>query len=183
MSLLEQQNVLARLFTDPAFRESFFSEPASVGQACGLDASEIDGLLALDRSEFEQFASSLMWKRFREVEKMLTLTRQVLADDFRKLFFDFASGFTPTSDKKHYEDAVAFCRYVEIGRGPAPHKDAARFDRTRLRFFAEGRSIAMCRLSRVPPFNIDDRPYSRWAPDLRVAVWLRIGDRRFHFTL
>lgn len=169
MSLLEQQHVLARLYTDPAFRKEFYAKPREIGQELGLSESEIEELSEAAREEVRRFSDSLGWKRLREVEKLIPSTRDLMGEDFERTFFDFARSFNPQGIKKHYEDAVEFCRSVQSKDNiSAIIKSAARFESTRLTFFNESRTFAFCRL----------RPGI-----LSFALWLRVGGRVFHFTV
>ena len=61
MGLLDVQSVLARLYTDSAFREGFFHDPFAAGT--GLTEAEQRLLAALDRQQVERFARSLKQKR------------------------------------------------------------------------------------------------------------------------
>lgn len=183
MSLREQQNILARLYADPQFRDAFFSQPETIGREGGLDESEIADILAAAGDELRFFSESLVWKRFREVEKMLSITRPLMGDEFQAAFFDFAPIFNPQGVRKHYEDAVEFCRFIEAGdRFLEPVKDAARYDRTRLVFFNDGRRIALCRRRADVEHDSAGRVKSRrqW---LGFAVWFRLGRRVFHFKV
>jgi hypothetical protein len=183
VSLLEQQNTLARLLTDPLFRERFLAEPSPNGLSLGLSEAETEELVEIAQRDLAMFAESLVWKRLREAEKLLPLTRRVAGESFRTLFFEFAPTFNPQAIRKHYEDAVQFCRFLE-GRGDGPLGDAARFERTRLVFFNEVRPAAFCRLR----YHLSTLPGNNAAPMRRkrpaAAVWLRIGKKRvFHFVI
>lgn len=169
MSLLEQQHVLARLYTDPAFRKEFYARPSEIGRELGLSESEIEELSEAAREEVQRFSDSLVWKRLREVEKLIPSTRNLIGDHFEKAFFDFAPSYNPQSIKKHYEDAVKFCRSLQSkDHISSIIKSTARFESTRLIFFNEGRTLAVCRL----------RPGV-----LSFALWLRVGERVFHFKV
>lgn len=169
MSLREQQHFLARLYTDPAFREEFNTKPQEVGIEFGLTETEVIELAQLARHEVKRFSDSLIWKRLQEVEKMLPATRQLMGDSFGKAFFDFAPGFNPQGIKKHYVDAVEFCTVLAANNSfPKDVRRAATFESTRLSFFNQDRTFAMCR--------------SRNGV-LGLAVWLRVAGRVFHFTI
>lgn len=181
MSLQEQQNFLARLYTDPHIRARFFADPGKVGVDHGLVEAEIANLLAVASDEIAFFSKSLVWKRFREVVKLLPLTRQALGDDFRTQFFDFAPTFNPQSTKKHYEDAVAFSKWVEAEpHMPVLVKNATAFERTRLTFLTESRLFSFCKLERTAQL-----PHSGPIVPGRFgfAVWLRLGQQVRHFSL
>lgn len=169
MSLSEQQQLLAKLYTDPNFRAAFVSDPVREGSALGLTADEIRDISSVAEREISHFADSLVWKRLREVEKKLPQTVSAMGDEFEKEFFRYSPSFNPTGIKKHYEDSVAFCSYLKSSAhvsGSARKTAAA--ESAKLSFFAEARSIRVCRTG--PRF------YS-------FTVWLRFGSRVIHFSL
>jgi hypothetical protein len=183
VSLLEQQNVLARLITDPGFRKQFLSNPDEACRRLDLTQKEIEDLLKVGETSLSVFAESLVWKRLREVEKLLPITRQMSGEKFRGLFFEFAPTFNPHGVKKHYEDAIRFGRFIEERDMSEPARDAARFERTRLTFFNENRAFAYCRsrykLAKAFGSGHDASRRKRTA----IAVWLRLGKRVFHFVI
>ena len=135
MSLLEQQNFLARLYTDENLRRAFLSEPEKTGRENGLGEKEIAELSAIVPDELEFFGDSLVWKRLREVEKFLPLVKKALGEDFESLFREFANQFRPTAIKKHHEDAVEFCGFLQKQKlKPAWAKDLAGFEQAKLIF-------------------------------------------------
>ena len=169
MSLREQQDVLVKLYTDPVFREAFYSHPEDIGRDFRLTADEIAEISVAARDGVKQFSESLVWKRLREVEKMLPKTRHLLSDDFEPAFLAFAPSYNPQGIKKHYEDAVEFCRFLTEDRSFSESaRNAASFESTRLTFINENKKLAVCR----------QRPGV-----MSFAVWMRIGRRVFHFTI
>ena len=82
MALADVQAILARLFTDAAFRASFFCDPVTLGRALGLEAAETSALAALSRDEVEQFAAIIRRKRADDVRKVLPLTARALGGAF-----------------------------------------------------------------------------------------------------
>ncbi len=169
MSLLEQQNVLARLYTDREFRTQFNAEPLATGRNLGLSDGEIGELSEYAREEVERFSDSLIWKRLREVEKMIPATSKLLGEQLQEAFFDFAPTFNPQDVRKHYEDAVAFCRFLQSKALTSDDIGAsARFDATRLTFFNESKRVSVCRLGPGRPL---------------IAIWLRVGRRVFHYKV
>lgn len=178
MSLLEQQNALARLVTDPDFLQHFLLDPDHARREFGLQDGEIYDLLKVAEDGLDTFADSLVWKRLREVEKLLPVTKQVAGDGFRKLFFQFAPSLNPQSVKKHYEDGVEFSRFVEKHDSDAAG-DTARFERTRLTFFVEIQSFAFCR-SR---YDLEPITGAVSRTRTKIAMWFRLGRRVFHFVI
>lgn len=184
MSLREQQNFLAKLYTDAEIRRAFLSEPAKIGRVYDLTAVEIDEIAAMMPEELEFFADSLVWKRLREAEKFLPLTRKVLGEDFTPLFCEFSQNFNPQTVKKHFEDALHYCGFLQTQKVSDLAKNTARFERAKLEFFGEEKRFAVCRLD----FDVREIAGSDFAAnDLKktkkIAVWLRAGKRIRHFFI
>jgi len=166
MGLKEQQNFLAKLYTDPVFRIAFAGDPVAIGSAAGLTDIEAEEIAAAAASEIEYFADSLFWKRLHEVEKLLPITARVLGEEFRSHFKTFAGGFNPTSIRKHLDDAVEFCGFLWQMPGIMPEaRDAAKFERAKLQFVGQNRRLAFTVLRHRLA-----APYPR---RLSVTIWLR----------
>ena len=187
MGLKEQQDLLARLYTDPDLYYRFTAEPQQVGPRFDLTESEIDELAALAETEVKWFTDSLYWKRFREVEKLLPTSSWVIGKDFESLFREFASEYTPTSVKKHLEDALAYSRWLMRRDRSAPAAaDVLKFESTRLRHNAEEKTFSMCTVAHDirPAFDFG-RPGSEHGIKRKrsFAIWVRIGrTTRFFFV-
>ena len=185
MSLLEQQNFLARLYTDESLRKRFLSAPEKTGEENNLDEKEIAELAAVLPEELNFFAGSLFWKRLREVEKMLPLTRKFLAENFEKYFREFSQNYQPSSVKKHLEDAVEFVNFInKREKEDVWIKDLARFEQAKLEFYGYGKVFVF----RVFDFDFKEfyrRDAERQSFKLKkkktLAVWLRIGKKVKHF--
>lgn len=177
MSLLEQQNFLARIYTDPRVRDQFVSEPETVGLEYGLNPSEIDDLKTVAGDDIVFFSDSLIWKRLREVERLLPRTRKALGADFCSFFFKFAPAFNPQHTRKHYEDAVKFCDYVEAETIAVSVKNAARYEKAWLTFINERPLVTCCRLSRDRNPDTEIR-----TGRLGLVVWIGVAGRTFHFN-
>jgi hypothetical protein len=185
MSLLQQQNFLARLYTDENLRQRFLSEPEKIGSENDLTESEIAGLSAIIPEELNFFADSLRWKRLREVEKILPLTRKTLSENFEKYFREFSQSYNPTSVKKHLEDAIEFCSFLQNRKiEPVWAKDLAKFEQARLIFNSKAKDFLFRK------FDFDVREISREGakaqsefPKRRTfAVWIRMGNKSKHFV-
>ena len=175
MGLEQQQNLLARLYTDADFRRAFLSEPEKVGAENDLTGAEIGELAAIMPEELNFFAESLFWKRLREVEKFLPLTRKVLAADFTALFREFSQTFNPQSVKKHFEDALEFCLFLHGARDVSDlARSAAKFERSKLEFFGHEKRLVVCRLDYDLRMEVPEKKKV-------TAVWLRFGRRIRHF--
>jgi hypothetical protein len=179
MALQQEQDLLARLYTDPDIRKQFLSKPASFAAESGLSHEDADALARAAGYEVNWFADSLVNKRLREVRKLLSLTEQEIgATEFERRFREFAAGFSPTSVKKHLGDALAFsdvlCGDDAVER---PVKDVTRFESRRLRHGAFGRRISFCLLRHDPRrAGLDDASEMRRGFGVWIAVvgWSRI---------
>jgi hypothetical protein len=187
MSLVEQQNFLARLYTEENLRRSFLAEPAKIGAENDLSETEIAELAAIIPAELNFFADSLVWKRLREAEKLLPLVKKALGADFEKYFRRFANQFLPKTIKKHLEDATEFCSFLRSSEiEPGWKKDLAKFEQARLHFNAGGERFVL------RTFDYDIRQIAREIaggnapadfPKRRTrAVWLRAGSRTKFFA-
>ena len=166
MGLQEQQNFLAKLYTDPELRIAFLADPMTVGSVGGLTEIESEEIAGVSVDEIEVFTDSLFWKRLHEVEKLLPVTARVLGVEFRTHFRSFAVGFNSTSIKKHLDDAVEFCGFLRQIPGITPAaRDAAKFEEAKLEFFGRNRRFAFA----VLRYRLTE-PYSR---RFSVTVWLR----------
>ena len=186
MGLQEQQNVLARLYTDPEFLREFIDLPHRTGVDAGLSSDEASDIAAISRDELSFFSESLYWKRRREVEKLLPLVRRSLSADFDPKFREFAVSFNPTTVKKHLEDALGFCEFLGSALATSDlTRDAAKFERKRLSWLNSVDRWSFCTLNHdfrnalTPASGAGcfDLPRRR-----SIAVWLRIRGRVYHFV-
>ena len=173
MSLLDVQNFLARIYTDENLRREFLSTPEKTGKANNLSEAEITELAEVFPDELNSFADSLFYKRLREVEKFLPLTKRILEKDFEKQFRIFANSYLPSTVKKHLEDAVEFCSYLQKNKSTSDIvKNTAKFEQAKLEFFGfEKRFI-------IKIFDYDIKTNHKRK---HLAVWLRIGKRNIIF--
>lgn len=188
MSLIEQQNFLARLYTDEKLRRSFLQNPQRIGAENDLTAEEITELAAVLPEELSIFADSLFWKRLREAEKLLPLTRKALGEDFSVNFRKFSQDYNPQTIKKHFEDAVEFCSFLQNREiEPAWAKDLATFERAKLIFNSAAQKFILLK------FDFDIRQILKEFPNQTgksekifpkrktFALWLRAGKIKKHF--
>lgn len=194
MSLLEMQNFLARVFTDAPLRRAFLEQPEKVGFENNLSRAEIEKIKQILPEQINHFSDSLVWKRLREVEKLLPVTSQALGKDFEKHFQDFSARFPPPqSIKKHLDDALAFADFLQtMDIQPVWTKSAAKFERARLEFnFSPRRRFLFER------FEYDVREIFKALHDVRAtaraqnlsfpkrktfAVWFRFGGKARSFV-
>jgi hypothetical protein len=176
MSLLDVQNFLARLYTDESLRREFSSAPEKIGGENNLTGKEIAELAEILPAELNLFADSLFYKRLREVEKLLPLTKEVLAEDFEIYFCGFADQFLPATVKKHLEDAIQFAEFLQ-GTENNWKKDLAKYERAKLEFNNCGKDF----IFRVFDYDIKEifrtgaRAQRKFKRKKTFAVWVRIG--------
>ncbi|MEZ5425946.1 MAG: hypothetical protein R2747_06770 [Pyrinomonadaceae bacterium] len=184
MSLLELQNLLARIFTDEDLRRDFLADPEGVGLKRGLTGEEIKGLCRILPEEIESFSESLFFKRLREVERLLPLTGKVLGEDLEREFLRFSREFNPKTVHKHLEDALGFSRFLCTAElVPIWAGDLARYEAGRLEFVAlEKRAVFIKMdfdLRKVRQTGFD--PLSELKKRKTFAIWWRIGKKGRHF--
>lgn len=187
MSLLKQQNFLAKLYTDQRLRNDFTLEPQRIGLEHALTANEILEISQVFHEEITFFAESLFRKRVNEAAKYLPLTKQILNHEFETLFRVFSDNYQPKTIKKHLEDAKHFCLFLQKNGSAAPvAKDAAKFEASKLKFFVEGCNFVFCRLQ-FDLTEISRQDGNRQKSDLKnktkFAVWIRFGKKIRHFVL
>ena len=124
MELTAIQAVLARLYTDRAYRRRFLRDPAGEAEAHGLDAYLAQQLAELAKNDGMHFARSLIRKRFGQVKKMLPFTHRLMGKAFWDAFWKFAGHTNPKGVKRHLEDALDFadhlcCAFVDQSPEPA----------------------------------------------------------------
>lgn len=163
------------------------SEPEKIGKENALSEKEIYEIAQIIPAELNFFADSLFWKRLREVEKLLPLTRDVLANDFERYFRQFSQIYQPISVKKHLQDAIEFAKFLsekKIEKGWI--KDLAKFEQAKLEFYGLGKNFVF----RVFDFDIRDlNSASLLLRNFQVkgrktlAVWVRLGKRVKHFII
>ncbi len=173
MSLLETQNFLARIYTDENLRIEFLSAPEEIGRQNALSEPEIVEILEIFHDEINAFAESLIWKRLREVEKLLPLTRRRLNTEFEKHFREFAPTFNSRSVKKHLEDALNFTNYLQTAKTVSDIvKNTVKYECAKLEFYALNKNIV------IRIFDLDIQSGDR---KKHFKIWLRIGKRELVF--
>lgn len=182
MSLQKQQDFLARLFTDEGLRQSFLADSSKIGAENDLNDDEINDLKIILPNQIEFFAESLYWKRLRETEKFLPLVKKYLGNEFSTFFKDFSQNYNPQSIKKHLEDAVEFCKFLQnIQQISNQNKNIAKFEQAKLEFFGYGKRIIVCRFNEGLPKKILLNAQSETNKSFKVAIWLKIGKKQLQY--
>lgn len=188
MSLQKQQDFLARLFTNEGLRQNFLSEPEKIGFVNGLSETETGDLKAVLPEELGFFADSLFWKRLREVEKLLPLTKRGLQEDFTKFFREFSRAFNPQTVKKHFEDALEFSKFLQ--NQPLEilwAKDLAKFEFSRLIFNSDTKKFVFASFDHdireiIHVFSNDNAESQKnFRYKITFALWLKVGKKGKQF--
>lgn len=180
MSLLKQQNLLARIFTNKDLRQDFFENPESIKRELGLSETDLADLQKLSRTDLNFFADSLFYKRLQEVRKLLPHTEKFLQKDFQAHFRDFAANFQPKTLKKHLEDAVEFADFLSAKKFSAEFvRDIAIYEQSRLIFNNRQKNFILKTFS----FDIRRLDDEKLPPRKTVAVWFRFGNLAKHYII
>jgi hypothetical protein len=180
MALADVQTILARLFTEAPFRDTFFADPVAVGRSCGLGAAEALTLAGLSRKEVDGFAGMLRRKRIADVRKVLPLTAHALGDAFADHVRPALAGAARPG--RHRGDARAVAEHLR--RMAQLHKlippwaaDLARYEAG----FGEAQRRRGCILVRHFRFPVAalatailcGAPTADIKPRMTVGIWLR----------
>lgn len=179
MDLIAQQQLLARLFTDKALRERFFSEPESVAPELGVLPEEARQLADTARAEIAAFSQTLVRKRLADLQHVLPHTCRALDGRLAGLFEPHAAAFHPQGTHKHLADAQGFAAYLRR-QAPAVASEIAelaRYETIRLEFRL-GR-----RLPRLALLRCDLRDLQRTGlpgAGRTLEIWARVAGRVWH---
>lgn len=186
MSLLKQQDFLAKLYTDERLRRDFTFDPPKIGAENALTENEIREISAIFHDEINYFAASLWRKRLHEAGKLLPLTKTILSEDFDESFRRFAQNHRQNkSVRRHLDDAIGFCLFLQNCESVAAiGRDAARYENASLKFHVVGAKFVFCRL------QYDFAEYGRENAALnppnkkpRFVFWLKFGKTVKHFVV
>ena len=143
---IDLTTALARLLSDARLRREHTLDATALAQRLDVDANHLEGFLGLDRHGLEIQAEALIAKRYHEVATMLPETIARQGEAAREKFFEFAQSTWPAGHRRHLEDAVAFCRHLELQDGPGPSEGEC----NRLRFALHRRRWALHIVWRFP---------------------------------
>jgi hypothetical protein len=183
MPLLEQQNVLAKIYTDETFRSEFLSEPEQIGLQNGLSKEESVEISRIMPAELKFFADSLFYKRLNEVIKILQISQKSIGKrEFERFFREFANEFKPTKAKKHLEDSFEFCKFLLKQKLKSDWlREIIILEKARLQFYGYGQMFVFrafrYNLARLQ--NPQDVRRSYWK-SLTFAIWIRFGKKTWH---
>lgn len=184
MGLADVQRVLARAYTDAAFRERLLADPRRAAAEMGLAAADAEQLARLSAAQVKTFAASLRSKRRNEAGKLLPHTVRALSNRYAALFDRHAQTHVPSGINKPREDALAFADFLlrEGPRQPVWLADLVRYEGARLE--AHGaRRVTWCRLRYAPDALIHAAAHPGEPPPRQATllVWYRPTPRgRLH---
>ena len=93
--------------------------------------------------------------------------------NFEKQFRIFADSYLPSTVKKHLEDAVEFCSFLQKNKSSSNiEKNTAKFEQAKLEFFGFEKRLV------VKIFDYDIKTNQKRK---HLAFWLRIGKRNIIF--
>ena len=113
MSLLDIEQILARLSSDETLRERFVSNPLALGRELGLTAADSRQLRREAAARFDSFAKSARERRFVEIGKLLPLSHRVLGNRFDAHFNRYVSTHGQGGIERLFGDALDFADYLE----------------------------------------------------------------------
>jgi hypothetical protein len=113
MSLKLHQEILARLYTDHVYRDTFFKNRQAAIKSMELSQIYTEQLMQLKKEEVYMFANGLINKRSGSVKAFLPITFKILEGRFNKLFFIYAQNYVPKGGvNKYSNDATMFANYL-----------------------------------------------------------------------
>lgn len=135
---IDFQRALALLLRDAGMRCRLRDDPGAIIAQMKLDEADAAALNAISAAALDQQAHTLVRKRFSEVAAFLPRTLATLNNAFEQ-FEEFAAGFWPEGHRRHFEDALAFARWL-TRRSPGY---VCSSERNRLEFIASGRRLGL----------------------------------------
>jgi len=134
MSIGEMQACLAWLYVSEPFRSWFYLDPDAALKSYNLTDEEDGALRKLDRDRLDLFASSLISKRRKGVERAFPVLFALDAAMMRRYYTRFYHLYPARLDQASYLDVVNFGKFVEESLAqaewvPAYASDLARYER------------------------------------------------------
>lgn len=174
MSLMQQQQVLARLLTDPEFRARFEQDRPTTLASLGLVPDDHEALLGMAQAQLQLFAESLLQKRLQMVQKLLPRSYELMGENFRDLFRRYASQPIPDTSQKHLQDALQFVVFLrrELPANQLLWRELTDYEAVVLQTRLPGRGLILRRYH---------WPVWRAQPETRqpaLCLWLRLMPER-----
>lgn len=192
MGLKQQQQALARLYTDAALRAKFRANPRVASAALGLTVEEANQIASIPSQKIDRFAQSLHRKRADEVRTLLPYTCRALGESFETLFTNHADQYCPQGCHKHQDDALRFakflCNPMFYEKVAACVIDIVRFESTVLRVH-ESKTRLFVRIFRHDVRQLirkidDGQQIADKAHRLSFGIWIRFRSlKRSYFIM
>ena len=125
---------LGQLLTVPSLRIALRDDPAATARSLSLCEHDATALIAVDVEQLEAHADTLLGKRISEVRRLLPETFRAMGDTARPTFIEYANGHWPQGHHRHYEDGLAFCRFLRDRKA----EPVNRAELNRVRFAVSG---------------------------------------------
>jgi len=138
MPQIDLDTAIGRLLTDPELRKSFRRNSAITAEQIELNQSDRLAFMALNTEQIEAKAQTLIRKRFHEIKQLLPYTLERMGKEGRVHFLEYAFANWPTGHRRHFYDALEFCKYLINYRIPV---NTAEY--YRIRFLATRRRFAV----------------------------------------
>ena len=141
MELASVQALLARLYTDQAFREAFLDAPELASRPYHLKKSDVEKMVELAAGPALLFSEALIRKRFGQVVSFLPATRRIMRKQMWEAFLGFAGHYNPKGVGRHLFDAIEFTGFLlkdyrSLIDAPGWWKLVSKYERTGLRALA-----------------------------------------------
>ena len=112
MELASTQALLARLYTDQAFREAFMDDPELTSRPYRLGNIDLQKMIKLASGPALLFSRALIRKRFGHVASFLPATRRSMGKQMWEAFLGFAGHYNPKGVGRHLFDAIEFSTFL-----------------------------------------------------------------------
>jgi hypothetical protein len=112
---------LAKLLSQPELQRLFTQAPEQVADRLNLLDEHRALFVALVPEQVTAQANLLTTKRLKEARRLLPQTFKLLGSNGTAYFNSYASTYWPQSHRRHLEDAVEFCTYLNSHHYPVNH--------------------------------------------------------------
>ena len=114
MELVKSQKLMARFFTDAAFRDRVRRKPAIALSELQLSSADLEWFNGFVLGEGQYFADALIRKRLGQINNSLPLTKWGFGGEFNDLFYEYASRSATHGVNRHLNDAISFCKWLRV---------------------------------------------------------------------
>lgn len=107
---------MARLLSSREWRRRWVADPGGAARDFGLTGQDLVAAVAMDQAQIERQAVLLARKRFHEVARLAPKLFRSLGADAWPLFSDYVETHWPKGHRRHFDDALAFTKFVAVVR-------------------------------------------------------------------